>query len=194
MAIFWPILIYHTLQRALCYKDTVSMVCQLYWKQKSSQIWQKTVIIVLRICVICLYMNTYITHSIIFFYIVVSLWESVFNAINILYEQTLKITLRSIKTMNLTHEKRFAKSFILWALNSQKGWGWRGELCSLWFSQFANLDVTDVILLPQSMSLFLGHAPAMPTCPAVAAGTGWCGNQGPTCTRLRERGMKLSWK
>lgn len=56
MAIFWPILIYHTLQRALCYKDTLSNAFLALLKgreQKSSQIWQKNVIIVLRTYVIC---------------------------------------------------------------------------------------------------------------------------------------------
>lgn len=120
MAIFWPILIYHTLQRALCYEDTLSNALPALLKgkeQKSSQIWQKKRYNCSQnLSDLLSLLNMYIIYSIIFFYIVISHWECLCpqnfryssssnqdNTINILYEQSLKITLSSIKRMNLAH-------------------------------------------------------------------------------------------
>lgn len=75
MAIFWPILIYHTLQQALCYDDTLSNALSALLKgkeQKTSQIWQKYNCSH-NLCDLLSLLNMYIIHSRIFFYIVVSL-------------------------------------------------------------------------------------------------------------------------
>lgn len=203
LAVFWPILIYHTLQRALCYEDTLSNALPALLKGKE-QISPRTggeSYCFQNLCNLLFIEYVHYTqyNSVLYsgFSVRISVSPEllVFNTTNILYEQSLKITLSSIKRVNLAHGKRLVKSLILWPLTPQEGSGAKQteeENFAHCHFPFANLDLTEVFLLPRSMSLFL----ALPCPPPL-----WlqelddvflsaCWNQSPMCTRLKETGTK----